>query len=55
MKKSNFRLLAMLLIGSFALSFTSCKDSENVSNNPNSPENSLLSKESESALALAKI
>ena len=55
MKKSFKLFLAMLLIGGFALSFSSCKDSENANNDPNSPENAALSKESESALNLLSV
>ena len=55
MKKSFRLILALLLIGSCALSFSSCKDSENVSDDPNSPENIALSKESETAQTLLKI
>ena len=55
MQKSVKQLLALLLIGSFALSFSSCKDSENVSDDPNSPENLSQSKESETAQALLSI
>lgn len=55
MKKSFRLILALLLIGSCALSFSSCKDSESVSDDPNSPENIALSKESETAQALLKI
>lgn len=55
MKKSFKLFLAMLLIGGFALSFSSCKDSENASNDPNSPENIALSKQSESALDLLNV
>ena len=55
MKKSFKLFMALLLIGGFALSFSSCKDSENVSNDPNSPENIALSKQSESAQALLSV
>ena len=52
MKKSFKLMMALLLISSFVLSFSSCKDSENVTDDPNSPENIALSKETESARAL---
>lgn len=55
MKKSFRLLMAMLLIGSFALSFSSCKDSENASDDPNSPEHIAQSKQTEAAQALLSI
>lgn len=55
MKNSFKQLLAVLLIGSIYLSFSSCKDSENVTDAPNSPEDITLSKESESARALLSV
>lgn len=55
MKKSFKLFLAMLLIGSFALSFSSCKDSENAGDDPNSPEHIAQSKQTDAAQALLSI
>lgn len=55
MKKSSRLFMASLLIGGLALSFSSCKDSENVSNIPNTPEEIAQSKETEMAKNLLSI
>lgn len=55
MKKSIKLFMAMLLIGGSALTFSSCKDSENVSDTPVTPEEIAQSKESEPAKALLSI
>ena len=52
MKKSIRLFLAMLLIGSTALTFSSCKDSESASTTPVTPEEIAQSKESDEAQAL---
>lgn len=52
MKKSFRLFLAMLLIGSSALSLSSCKDSESIGDTPSTPEEIAQSKESEPAKAL---
>ena len=55
MKKSFRLFLAMLLVGGSALTFSSCKDNESVSDTPVTPEEIAQSKETEAAKSLLRV